>query len=84
MRALIQRRNTLASWLGKKSKASLPRQTVVEVVQEDAVEEDGGVGEEEGRRLPETIDRSYDCSRCYQVDVCMLYRKVCLFLQHSS
>lgn len=27
------------------------------------------------RRLPETIDRAYDCGRCYQVDVCMLYRK---------
>jgi len=28
------------------------------------------------QRLPETIDRAYDCARCYQVDICMLYRKV--------
>lgn len=28
------------------------------------------------KRLPETIDRERDCARCYQVDVCMLYRKV--------
>ena len=44
------------------------------------------VEEEKPSFLPPTIDNDWECKRCYQVDSCMLYRKVSisLFLFSSS
>lgn len=45
-----------------------------------AGEERGGKGEEgegEGGFLPEPIDDAWKCEKCYAVEACMLYRKVC-------
>lgn len=30
--------------------------------------------------LPPTIDNEQICKRCYALDICMLYRKVCIFV----
>jgi len=44
-----------------------------------AMEVDGEREEVEEQKpsfLPPTIDNDWECKRCYQVDSCMLYRKV--------
>ncbi len=64
IRALIIARNELAHYLSKKRK--LP----------GAVQDRPLADIELAAFLPPTIDHPRECSHCYAVDSCMLYRKV--------
>lgn len=62
MRALVNVRNTIADTVARRFQKGFGRH------QDE---------EEEGSFLPETIDDERICGRCYSLDACMLYRKVC-------
>ena len=78
VRALITTRNQLAYWMMKRIRAGRASEAdeeedVMSVMTQNAK----GIVELEESFLPPTVDDERTCKRCYVVDTCMLYRKVC-------
>lgn len=89
LRGLVQARNELARYASMRSDLSLARAKGLR----DELDEDASIEPQsdvlssdiEDGLLPEPIDDAHWCKRCYAVDACMLYRKVCSTpLYHSA
>jgi DNA replication ATP-dependent helicase Dna2 len=70
LRGLIVGRNELAGWIMRRVKASL----------DDRTPGPGELDNDSGF-LPPTIDNERICKRCFALDSCMLYRKVCAVIK---
>lgn len=79
IRGLISGRNLLAGFVARRGKGTFKWGK-----KEKVVEPEPAVAEAEVEPfLPTTIDDERICGRCYQVDACMLYRKVRSALVHQ-